>query len=171
MVENFLSLCLLLDNSILSLLLGHFRLKLALLIQNGRNDINIHHLTVPGSPRGFTLTASSPTSLQASWMPPENESLNGVIISYQLVLRELRSGVETSHSTSASTTSYMWSGLHPHYSYSVSVAAATVAGNGPTVESQIQMPEAGVCVCVCGGGGVYVCLGEGGGEGESDTNA
>ena len=49
-------------------------------------------------------------------------------------------GVETSHSTSISTTSYMWSGLHPHYSYSVSVAAATVAGNGPTVESQIQMP-------------------------------
>lgn len=98
---------------------------------------------MPGTPQGFTLVVTSPTTLQATWMQPEQESLNGIIVNYQLVLRELRSGQETQTSTAASTTTFTWSNLHPHYSYSISIAAATAVGNGPSLESQIHMPEAG----------------------------
>lgn len=87
--------------------------------------------------------ATSPTSLRATWLPPEQESLNGVIVSYQLVLTELRSSQETLTNIAATTSTFTWNNLHPHYSYSVSIAAATAAGNGPSLESQISMPEAG----------------------------
>lgn len=80
-------------------------------------------------------------------MPPAQDSLNGVLVSYQLVLRELRSGQLTQRSVASSATSFSWTDLHPHYSYSVSIAAATSAGNGPNLESQIQMPEAGMQDC------------------------
>ena len=96
---------------------------------------------MPGTPRNFALHALNATTLQATWLSPQEDNLNGVILGYRLVLGDLQSG--ESHTLNTSLLMHSWGGLHPHYSYSVSIQAATSVGHGPSQESRIHMPEAG----------------------------
>lgn len=81
-----------------------------------------------GPPQNVSGFASSSTSVEILWSPPDFEDQNGVIRAYLLTVTE----TDTSNTTTYTTlnTKYMLSGLHPAYLYRCQVSAVTVA-EGP----------------------------------------
>lgn len=91
-------------------------------------DVNFF-LAPSQSPQSFTRDALSSTSVSLSWDPPPPESQNGIIVSYQLNITSLETGlsiVQASISTTIDIT-----GLSPYTTYSCIVAAETSVGIGP----------------------------------------
>ena len=99
--------------------------------------------TVPSeSPENFNGTIVSSYSISFYWNPPPKNHQNGVIISYQLRVMILETGVNFNYTTSDVFIEV--TGLTPFTTYSCIVAAETSIGLGPfTQEYLITTPEDG----------------------------
>jgi hypothetical protein len=85
------------------------------------------------APSGFTVTATSSTSITASWQLPPADSRNGIITGFKLVYKKKGSaGSPTIESiNSGSTLTKVLTGLDKYTEYEFQVLAFTSVGDGP----------------------------------------
>ena len=91
------------------------------------------HITVPSSaPTSFTLTASSSTSITASWQLPPADSRNGIITGFILFYKKKGSAGSTTRVpiNSGATLSKHVTGLDKYTEYEFQVLAFTSVGDG-----------------------------------------
>ncbi|XP_043281864.1 Down syndrome cell adhesion molecule-like protein Dscam2 isoform X2 [Venturia canescens] len=90
---------------------------------------------VPSSPpQEIRCTALTSQSLQVSWNPPPDKSLNGILKGYKVTWESMDSMTEMAKSEPKTTTSLtvVISSLEKHTNYSIQALAYTRAGNGVT---------------------------------------
>ncbi|XP_058789231.1 cell adhesion molecule Dscam2-like isoform X3 [Phymastichus coffea] len=88
---------------------------------------------VPSSPpQDIRCTALTSQSLQVSWDPPPNSSLNGVLKGYKVMYENMDALTDTTKVEAKTTTALTLTlgSLEKHTNYSVQVAAFTRAGDG-----------------------------------------
>ena len=93
----------------------------------------ICQLTVPSSPpQEIRCTAMTSQSLQVSWSPPLESTLNGVLKGYKVTWESIDPIIETSKSETKSTgaRTVTLNSLEKHTNYSIQVLASTRAGDG-----------------------------------------
>lgn len=98
-------------------------------------------ITVPSKPpSGFTVTASSSTSITASWQLPPADSRNGIITGFKLFYKKKGSlGSPTEQRVnSGSTLTKVVSGLDKYTEYEFQVLAFTSKGDGPRSSTKIK---------------------------------
>ena len=85
--------------------------------------------------------AISSVSIRLTWASPLPEDLNGVLVSYRVIVMEVETGEVFQQTTAFDTNSLVVSSLHPYYNYNCSVAAFTVAF-GPNAYAEVRtLPE------------------------------
>ncbi|KAI6655488.1 Phosphatidylinositol phosphatase PTPRQ-like isoform X5 [Oopsacas minuta] len=77
------------------------------------------------SPTIVTVLTISDTEISLSWIAPDRESQNGIIVDYVILINV------TEHIVSASSTFSVITNLNPFTVYTFSVAASTSVGKGP----------------------------------------
>jgi len=83
--------------------------------------------------------AESPTLLSFTWLPPPPVDINGILLYYQVDLREIETGQRWTFYPNVSDLRLR--SLHPYFTYQCEVAAHTV-GRGPFSDPfQIQTLE------------------------------
>ena len=82
------------------------------------------HTAPSASPLQLSLNALSSKSLFASWLPPPDETINGILRSYSIKVISSVSGNVTYWNSK--TLNLTVTSLHPYHAYQVSVAAITV---------------------------------------------
>ena len=92
--------------------------------------------------------ATGSTSLYLEWAPPTEESHNGIIRSYSIVLTEEPTGASLTYETE--DTSREIESLHPYYRYRCQVHAFTVSRGPPSDPVFIKTLEDGNVVCQSG---------------------
>ncbi|XP_022783215.1 titin-like isoform X2 [Stylophora pistillata] len=101
----------------------------------------IRVIRVPSqSPSSFTLTASSSTSITASWQLPSGIARNGRIRGFKLFFRKKGSAgsVTTLTINSGATRSRVVTGLDKYTEYELQVLAFTSAGDGPKSSVKVK---------------------------------
>ena len=78
--------------------------------------------------------------MSISWDPPSYEHRNGPNLQYSVNVSHVESSF-TSYK-SVSSTSAIFTSLHPDYVYTCEVAAENSAGQGPFRVESVRMPEA-----------------------------
>ena len=108
-----------------------------------------HLFLVPSSPpSGFMVTASTSTSITASWRLPPKDSRNGIIRGFKLFINKKGSGdrpdVQFIDVSNASVYKKTVTGLQGSTEYELQVLAYTSAGDGPKSSVQVvKTKEAG----------------------------
>ena len=85
------------------------------------------------APESFTVTASSSTSITASWQLPQEDNRNGNITGFKLFFKK-KGSLESSMPltiNSGSTLKKVVSGLDKYTEYEFEVLAFTSVGDGP----------------------------------------
>ena len=105
---------------------------------------SLHDSAVPsGSPRGFTATVASSTSIRLSWQLPFIHERNGIITGYTIT--QISGGNSSSFTTTQLT--HLVTNLRPFTSYDFDIYASTSVGDGPAASSQtVTTPEAGMSI-------------------------
>ena len=88
-------------------------------------------------------------SVHLSWLPPVENQRNGDIRHYNIRVIELQSGRE--FTLASTSTTIIYSQLHPAYAYNFSVAAVTVEIGPYSDPAAVTTPEDGMqrIVCIC----------------------
>jgi len=107
----------------------------------GYDNIVFLSLAPSAPPENVTLIATSPTSIEVAWNPPEVDYHNGIITLYEITLLEL--DTETQQNYSSYSTSLVIQSLHPYYAYQIQVSAITVDAGPYSIVQVLQMPEDG----------------------------
>lgn len=103
--------------------------------------ISLLSLAPSGPPLSFSVVAISPVSIRLTWGSPPPEELNGILVSYRVVVMEAETGEVFQQTTTSDTNSLVVSSLHPYYNYKCSVAAFTIAF-GPNAYAEVRtLPE------------------------------
>ena len=88
-------------------------------------------LIVPGGPpENFTVDVISSTEILLMWQPPPREIQNGRVRLYTVIVFELQTNTNYSHTVTSDDLALQVESLHPHYDYVCSVTAVTI-GPGP----------------------------------------
>ena len=89
----------------------------------------LFHLAAPSSPpQSVSGVAQSTTVLFFTWSPPPPVDVNGIILYYEVDLREIETGQRWTYI--ALRDDLRLGSLHPYFTYQCKVAAHTV-GRGP----------------------------------------
>ena len=99
-----------------------------------REFITYYSISVPSSPpSSFSLTASSSTSIRASWKLPPADSQNGIITGFKLFYKKNDSAGApvTMHINNGTTYIGDVTGLDKYTEYEFQVLAFTSVGDGP----------------------------------------
>lgn len=86
--------------------------------------------------------AVSSTSIQISWLPPDADSLNGVLRYYRVLITDPSGVLEYDSLVNGDSLEVVISELHPHTVYNCTVVGVTVR-EGPAAEVQIETLEDG----------------------------
>ncbi|XP_065084231.1 tyrosine-protein phosphatase Lar isoform X2 [Ochlerotatus camptorhynchus] len=87
---------------------------------------------VPGAPpRNITVEATSPTTINVSWLPPPVERSNGAIVYYKVFFVEDNRSDTDATVTTLNSTSIVLDELKRWTEYKVWVLAGTTVGDGP----------------------------------------
>ncbi|XP_041778522.1 tyrosine-protein phosphatase Lar isoform X3 [Anopheles merus] len=104
---------------------------------------------VPGAPpRNVTVEATSPTTINVSWLPPPVERSNGAIVYYKVFFVEVGRSDSEATVTTLNSTSIVLDELKRWTEYKIWVLAGTSVGDGPrsypytvrTHEDVVKMP-------------------------------
>lgn len=98
-------------------------------------------MAAPSSaPTNFTVTASSPNVLKASWQLPPADSRNGIITGYKLFYKRKNSGGPAARITirSGGTHTKDVTGLVKYTEYEFQVLAFTSVGDGPKSSVEVM---------------------------------
>lgn len=76
----------------------------------------------------MTANATNSTSIYLEWIPPEEDTHNGIIRSYSILLEEQDTGLTLTYR--AEDMARVITFLHPYYVYKCQIQAFTVS-NGP----------------------------------------
>ena len=96
-----------------------------------------------GYPQDFSVTPTSPRSINLQWNQPRADEQNGIITGYTITQTELVTGEVNQFSTNA--TNLMLTNLSPYTTYTWVIAASTVIGQGPfSTTITLLMPEDGI---------------------------
>ena len=104
----------------------------------------VHYLlsiAVPSSPPGsFSLTASSSTSIEASWQLPPVDSQNGIITGYKLFYKRNDSAGPATMVPINNGATYRRdvTGLDEYTEYEFQVLAFTSVGDGPNSSVEVE---------------------------------
>ena len=104
-------------------------------------------LAPSGPPLSFSVVAISSVSIRLSWASPLPEELNGVLVSYRVIVTEYATGAVFQQTTAFDTNSLVVSSLHPYYNYQCSVAAFTIAF-GPKAYAQVRTLPEGIVLII-----------------------
>merc|ERR1719438_190201 len=97
---------------------------------------------VPGPPRSIKVVVDSQDAVVVSWLPPDQP--NGVIVQYNIYIREVEYGREkshTSHKVSGSSISYRVAQLRPGSQHQFWVTANTMKGEGRSSQVVSKTPS------------------------------
>ncbi|XP_050086199.1 tyrosine-protein phosphatase Lar isoform X2 [Anopheles aquasalis] len=87
---------------------------------------------VPGAPpRNVTVEATSPTTINVSWLPPPVERSNGAIVYYKVFFVEVGRSDSEATVTTLNSTSIVLDELKRWTEYKIWVLAGTSVGDGP----------------------------------------
>ena len=106
-----------------------------------REFITYYSIVVPSSsPISFSLTASSSTSIRASWQLPPADSQNGIITGFKLFYKKKDSeGSATLVAiNSGGTLTKNVTGLDKYTEYEFEVLASTSVGDGPKSSTKVK---------------------------------
>ena len=104
-------------------------------------------LAPSGPPLSFSAVAISSVSIRLSWASPLPEELNGVLVSYRVIVTEDATGEVFQQTTAFDTNSLVVNSLHPYYNYQCSVAAFTIA-SGPKAYTQVRTLPEGIVLII-----------------------
>uniref|UniRef100_A0A182M9B1 Fibronectin type-III domain-containing protein n=1 Tax=Anopheles culicifacies TaxID=139723 RepID=A0A182M9B1_9DIPT len=105
--------------------------------------------SVPGAPpRNVTVEATSPTTINVSWLPPPVERSNGAIVYYKVFFVEVGRSDSEATVTTLNSTSIVLDELKRWTEYKIWVLAGTSVGDGPrsypyTVRTHEDAPQSG----------------------------
>uniref|UniRef100_A0A182NNQ4 Fibronectin type-III domain-containing protein n=1 Tax=Anopheles dirus TaxID=7168 RepID=A0A182NNQ4_9DIPT len=88
--------------------------------------------SIPGAPpRNVTVEATSPTTINVSWLPPPVERSNGAIVYYKVFFVEVGRSDSEATVTTLNSTSIVLDELKRWTEYKIWVLAGTSVGDGP----------------------------------------
>ena len=102
---------------------------------------NLLSIAVPSSPpSSFSLTASSSTSIEASWQLPPADSQNGIITGYKLFYKRNDSAGPATMVPIKNGATYKRdvTGLDEYTEYEFQVLAFTSVGDGPNSSVEVE---------------------------------
>ena len=88
-----------------------------------------------GPPENFTVDVISSTEILLMWQPPPREIHNGRVRLYTVMVFELQTNTNYSHTVTSDDPALQVESLHPYYDYVCSVTAVTI-GPGPYTSSR-----------------------------------
>lgn len=95
-----------------------------------------------GYPQDFSVTPTSPRSINLTWNSPLTDQQNGVIVGYHVIQTEVSTGDIDQFTTN--TTNLYIENLSPFTTYTWAIAASTTVGQGPfSTTISLLMPEDG----------------------------
>lgn len=98
-------------------------------------------LAPSGPPLSFSVVVISSVSIRLMWASPLPEDLNGVLMSYRVLVTEAETGEMFQQTTAFDSSSLIINSLHPYTNYQCSVAAFTIAF-GPKAYAEVRtLPE------------------------------
>ena len=109
-----------------------------------------YSIAVPSSPPGsLSLTASSSTSIRASWQLPPADSQNGIITGFKLFYKKKDSAGSATMEpiNSAATLTKEVTGLHKYTEYDFQVLAFTFVGDGPNSSVEVERTRQDGKIC------------------------
>lgn len=87
---------------------------------------------VPGAPpRNISAYATSPTTVEVSWLPPPSDRANGKIVYYKLFFVEAGRSDSEADAVKLNKTSFLLDELKRWTEYKIWVLAGTSVGDGP----------------------------------------
>uniref|UniRef100_A0A182YPB0 protein-tyrosine-phosphatase n=3 Tax=Cellia TaxID=44534 RepID=A0A182YPB0_ANOST len=106
---------------------------------------------VPGAPpRNVTVEATSPTTINVSWLPPPVERSNGAIVYYKVFFVEVGRSDSEATVTTLNSTSIVLDELKRWTEYKIWVLAGTSVGDGPrSYPYTVRTHEDGMYCTIC----------------------
>uniref|UniRef100_A0A182Q6R7 Fibronectin type-III domain-containing protein n=1 Tax=Anopheles farauti TaxID=69004 RepID=A0A182Q6R7_9DIPT len=106
---------------------------------------------VPGAPpRNVTVEATSPTTINVSWLPPPVERSNGAIVYYKVFFVEVGRSDSEATVTTLNSTNLVLDELKRWTEYKIWVLAGTSVGDGPrSYPYTVRTHEDGMYCTIC----------------------
>ena len=124
-----------------SFVLSSFLLLIILFTVNNLFWVSMFHFLVPSKPpRNFSVTASSSTSIKASWQLPPVKFRNGIITGHKLLYKkkDSASSVTMRIIYNASIHTEDITGLDKYTEYEFQALAFTSVGDGPKSSLHVE---------------------------------
>ena len=99
------------------------------------------HIAPSSPPLNLSIIIEGPSSITLDWLPPPFDGQNGIIRSYDILIREVVTGNEYNETTQNTTISIKY--LHPNYEYNIKVRAVTILSGKTSDAITILTPEDG----------------------------
>ena len=94
-------------------------------------------------PENLVVEATTSNSITLSWIPPDMQAQNGIIVDYLINVTAIGTG--EAFQVSSATTNLVILSLRPFTMYICLVAAETRAGTGPfSISLTVQTNESGI---------------------------
>ena len=90
------------------------------------------------------VQATSKSQIRLTWIPLAQSDLNGVLLGYDILVREDVASINRTIQSPANTSNLVITGLQPYTVYWVAIAAFTKIGTGPfSNEIEVLTNESG----------------------------
>ena len=94
-------------------------------------------------PTNIIIDIINSTTVECRWEPPLNNTQNGVIQEYNIVILEIETNTSYFEETDLESLLFLITYLHPYYHYNISIKAVTVAPGPLSNAMTVLLPEDG----------------------------